>query len=152
MTKATVNIGTELTATLTLGDHTLLADEPVDNGGLDQGPTPTEIMLSSLGACTAITLQLYARRKGWPLEGVEINLSHERFKAVDYEAYEGDSDFVNEFRQRLTFKGPLTPEQHERLMYIAGRCPVHRIISEPAFMFEELANEIVANEDEPVSE
>jgi putative redox protein len=89
---------------------------------------------------------LYARRKGWPLEGVEVDLSLERFKAADYPAYTGDSDTVNEFVQALSFKGDLTEEQRKRLLEIAGRCPVHRILTQPNFIIEKFIDEVIAAE------
>ena len=103
-------------------------------------------MLGALGACAAITMKMYANRKGWQLDGVEIDLSTERYKAPDYPAYTGEGDFVHEFRQRITIKGDLTPEQKERMMQIAGKCPVHRALTEPNVMIEELVDAIIAEE------
>lgn len=127
-----------LRVTAQLGTHTVVIDEPVTDGGTDQGPTPTDLLLAALGACAAITTKMYATRKGWPLEGVEIDLNMEKFKSVDYPGYTGTAQFVNEFRQRIQFKGPLTQEQRERLLEIAGKCPVHRILTAPNFLYEEL--------------
>jgi uncharacterized OsmC-like protein len=81
---------------------------------------------------------LYARRKGWPLEGVEINVDLERFKKEAYPVYTGSSDVVNEIRQCLVFLGPLSDEQKRRLMEIAGKCPVHRVLTQPNFLIEEM--------------
>jgi putative redox protein len=139
MTKAKLRVGEGLRTTVQLRDHTLIVDEPAVDGGTDQGPTPTELLLASLGACAAITCKMYAARKGWALEGVQIDLSMEKIKALDYPSYSGAADFINEFRQRITFKGDLTQEQRERLLQIAGRCPIHRILTAPNFLYEELA-------------
>lgn len=124
---------------ITVRDVDFIADEPLHDGGTNEGPTPVEMLTASLGACAAITARLYANRKGWPLESVEVSVSHQKIKAADYPAYTGESDFVNEFRQVITFKGDLTDEQKQRLLEIAGKCPVHKILNQPNFMFEELA-------------
>ena len=137
-----------LRTTIQAGNHTIIVDEPAIDGGTDLGPTPMDLVLSALGACAAITAKMYAARKGWPLEGVEIDVSMEKFKGVDYPGYIGSSDFVHEFRQGIVFKGPLTHEQRERLLQIAGKCPVHRLFTTPSFLFEELVlSEDVAGEE-----
>ena len=141
MVQAKLRLEEGLRATVQLRDHTLIVDEPVADGGTDRGPTPKELLLASLGACAAITCKMYAARKGWALESVEIDLSMAQFKAADYPTYSGTADFVNEFRQRIIFKGDLTHEQRERLLQIAGRCPVHRVLTAPNFLYEELALE-----------
>ena len=125
--------------TITARELTAYADEPIAAGGTNMGMAPTELLLGALGACAAITARLYAERKGWALEGVEVDASFEKFAKPDYPDYQGDSDWVNEFRQRITFTGDLTDDQRERLLEIAGKCPVHRILTTPNFMIEELA-------------
>jgi putative redox protein len=124
--------------TIRIRDHELIADEPIRDGGTDLGASPTELLIAALASCAAITAKMYAQRKGWALEGVEIDVTMERFKAADYPSYVGEADRVNEFRQRITFKGDLTDEQRQRLLEIAGKCPVHKILTEPNIMFEEL--------------
>lgn len=109
--------GEGLAQTITVGPHTFRADEPVDKGGADSGPEPHELLLSSLGACTAITLRLYATRKGWPLTDVEVRLTGRQ----DAER------FVIE--RRLRFHGPLDAAQRTRLVEIAEKCPVHRTLT-----------------------
>ncbi len=146
MAKATVRLNEGMQAVIQVREFTLVADEPESDGGTNLGATPKELMLGALGACAAITARMYARRKGWPLEGVEIDLNTDRYKAPDYPAYTGIGDFVHEFSQRIAFKGPLTVEQKERLLEIAGKCPVHRALTEPNFMIEELVDEILAEE------
>jgi uncharacterized OsmC-like protein len=118
--------------------HTVYADEPVQDGGLDSAPTPMELMLGALGACMVITVQLYARRKNWPLEGVEIALDQERFIGNEHPKYQGDAKFVHEIRDQIVFRGPLSDEQRARLLEIAGRCPVHRLLENPVFFVDEL--------------
>ncbi len=146
MAKATVRLGEGMKAVIQAREFTLVADEPEDGGGTNLGMTPKEMLLGALGACVAITVRMYAQRKRWALEGIEIDLSTERFKAPDYPAYSGAGDFVHEFRQQIVFKGDLTHEQRERLLEIAGKCPVHRALTEPNFMIEELVDEILAEE------
>lgn len=137
MAKTTVRLGREGYRTdIRVRTHTIHADEPVDSGGTDTAPTPTEMLMGALGSCMAITARLYAERKGWPLEGVEIALDFERFAGKEYAAYNGDAAFVHEIRQQITLLGPLDDDQRERLLEIASRCPVHRIVENPAFFVD----------------
>ncbi len=138
MRQAQVTLNEGMKTTVKIGGHTIIFDEPFDDGGTNLGPTPMQMLVSSLGACAAITAKLYAQRKGWPLEGVDVDVTEERFKAADYPAYQGNSDILHEFRQRITFRGNLTDEQRARLLEIAGKCPVHRVLTSPAFISEEL--------------
>ena len=119
-------------------DHVYHADEPESSGGTDTAVTPMEMLLGSLGSCIAITLRLYAERKKWDLTGVELELDSERFNGKDYADYEGDELFVHEIRKRIVLKGDLSDDQRERLMDIAGKCPVHRLIATPTFFVDEL--------------
>jgi len=92
-----------------------LADEPVENGGLGSGPTPYDLLCAALGACTAMTLRLYAQRKGWPLGNVRVLVRHVRPIATS----------EDRFMRELELSGELTDEQRARLMDVARRCPVH---------------------------
>ena len=148
MTKATLRLDQGYQATVQVRGFTIISDEPIEDGGTNAGPSPKELLLAALGACAAITAKMYANRKGWALEGVEIDLSTARHKTPDYPAYTGEGDFVHEFRQRIVFKGDLTHEQKLRLLEIAGKCPVHRALTEPSFMIEELVDSIIADEAE----
>ncbi|TNJ35047.1 OsmC family protein [Arenimonas terrae] len=105
---------------LVVGHHHTVADEPVDLGGGDTGPAPDEILLSALGACTAITLRMYAERKQWPLEGVEVKLGY---------AERGKDKTV--ITRQVELRGKLDSGQRERLLQIANACPVHKILTGP---------------------
>jgi putative redox protein len=122
--------------------HTVIADELIQDGGTDTGPTPMEILLGTVGACVAVTTQAYAQRKGWPLEGVSVDLEMERIKREDYPAYTGEAAFIHEIREHIEFEGPLSEEQRVRLMTIAGKCPVHLTLENPVFFMQQPAEEI----------
>jgi putative redox protein len=117
-----------LSQSIEIRDHRLTADEPVESGGSDSGPNPYELLLSALGACTAITLRLYAQRKGWPLESIEVALQHERIHAQDCADCETRDVLLDKITKRLTLHGQLDPEQRQRLSEIAERCPVQRTL------------------------
>ncbi len=129
---------------INIRQHTVIADELVQDGGTDTGPTPMEILLGTAGACIAVTTRAYAQRKGWPLEGVSVELEMERFKREDYPSYSGPANYVHEIREHITFEGPLSEEQKQRLLSIASRCPVHLTLENPVFFVhvtEEAAEE-----------
>jgi uncharacterized OsmC-like protein len=108
--------------------HEWASDEPRDAGGGDIGPTPYELLLSALGSCTAITVQMYARRKEWPLESVEVELEHERVHAEDCKDCDSKEGQISEIRLKLKLTGALTREQEERILEIAGKCPVKKTL------------------------
>ena len=124
-------------------NHTIIADELVQDGGSDEGPTPMEILVGTLGACIAVTTRAYAQRKNWPLEGISVEVEMERIKGEAYPAYTGDAPYINEIRERIHFEGPLTDEQKARLMTISSKCPVHRTLETPVFFVETLSDEVL---------
>jgi putative redox protein len=125
--QVTVRSRQGLTHEILVGAHELVADEPPPEGA-DQGANPYELLLGALGACTAMTLRMYADRKQWPLSGVEVVLSHERMHARDCEDCENRDVFMDRISKRLTLRGDLSDEQRVRLAEIAERCPVQRTL------------------------
>ncbi|WP_239470321.1 bifunctional alpha/beta hydrolase/OsmC family protein [Archangium violaceum] len=109
-----------------VGRHRLRADEPTAYGGLDTGPSPYGLLAAALGACTAMTLRLYARKKGWPLERVSVTLNHGKVHAEDCQHCETKEGMVDRIDRRVKLEGPLSEDQRRRLLEIADRCPVHR--------------------------
>jgi putative redox protein len=107
-------------------EHELLADEPEENGGEDAGPSPQELLAASLASCTAITMEMYADRKGWAVGELEVN--------VNYEPAQRGSP--TKFEMQVRMPKELPEEQREKLMQIAAKCPVHRTL-EGEVMFEE---------------
>ena len=113
---------------ITAGIHTLFADEPIAAGGTDQGPNPYDLLVSALGACTAMTVRMYADRKGWPLDEVIVRLQHGRNHAKDEERCEDSPVRLDLIQLHVDLQGELTDEQRTRLLEIAQRCPVHRTL------------------------
>lgn len=130
MTETIVRSREGLTATIEARGHSIVVDEPADAGGKDAGPTPYELLLGALGACTSITLRMYAARKEWPLESVEVHLAHDRVHAVDCANCENPdaNAFLDRITKRIVLQGPLSADQRERLLQIADRCPVQRTL------------------------
>jgi uncharacterized OsmC-like protein/fermentation-respiration switch protein FrsA (DUF1100 family) len=114
---------------VTAGAHSFLCDEPVEVGGLDSGPGPYDLVLAGLGACTAMTLRLYADRKMLPLEQVTVQLSHGRIHAADCESCETTEGSIDRIERAITLHGNLDQEQRQRLLEIADKCPVHRTLT-----------------------
>ena len=131
MGKITVHSEQGYRTEINIRQHTIIADELTQDGGSDTGPTPMELLLSTAGACIAVTTRAYANRKGWPLEKVSIELEMERFRREDYPSYTGSAAFINEIREHITFEGDLTDEQRENLLNVARRCPVHVTLENP---------------------
>jgi putative redox protein len=116
---------------VSIGRHRLLADEPVSVGGLDSGPGPYDLLLAGLGACTSMTLRLYAERKSLPLDRVTVRLAHSKIHAADCESCETKEGMLDRIDRVITLAGELDDDQRARLLGIADKCPVHRtLISE----------------------
>jgi putative redox protein len=116
----------KLRQTIKIRDHTVEADEPKDHGGEDAAPSPQELLAASLASCTAITMEMYAQRKGWDIGDVSVD--------VDYEPAQRGSP--TRFTMTVNFPKELPEDQRERLMQIGAKCPVHRVL-EGEVMFEE---------------
>jgi len=110
------------------GGYALVADEPESYGGSGRGPSPYDYLQAALGACTGMTVQMYARRKNWPLESAIVRLRHEKIHAEDCEHCEEKEGKIDRFERELELRGPLDEEQRRRLLEIAEKCPVHRTL------------------------
>jgi putative redox protein len=112
-----------------VGPHRLAADEPASAGGTETGPDPYDLLLAALGACTSMTLGLYARRKGWPLEATTVRLRHAKVHAADCAECETREGRIDRIEGDIELAGPLTDAQRARLLEIARRCPVYRTLT-----------------------
>lgn len=127
---ASLNPEEGYTTQMKMGNHFLTADEPIDVGGSDYGPNPYDLLTGALAACKAMTVRMYAQRKGWALENVTVHVNHQKDYHIDCKECETDSAAkIDAFICEVSFKGDLTAEQKERMLQIADRCPVHRTLS-----------------------
>ncbi len=113
---------------ITVGRHRFLCDEPEALGGTDTGPGPYDLLIASLGACTSMTISLYARRKQWPLEAVTVKMRHSKIHAADCEDCATTGGMLDRIERDVELHGALSEEQRTRLMEIADKCPVHRTL------------------------
>ncbi len=111
------------------GRHRICADEPVSAGGTDTGPSPYDLLLAALGACTSMTVAMYARRKEWPLREVTVYLRHSKIHATDCAECETKEGMLDHIERDIHLDGSLTEEQRSRLIEIANKCPVHRTLT-----------------------
>lgn len=111
-----------------VGPHRFVLDEPVDVGGGGEGPTPYDALAAALGSCTAMTLQFYAKREKIPLEGVDVSVTHDREHVKDCIDCTTTQGYVHRFRVEITLHGQLSDEQKQKLLSIAGRCPVAKTL------------------------
>lgn len=125
---ASLNDKDKFTTFLKLGDHTGLADEPEAFGGNNFGPTPYEYLSAALVACTAMTVQMYARRKKWPLKNITVHVDYSKEHAIDSDHAEEKSAKLDTFTKKIKLEGDLSDEQKKRLLEIADRCPVHKTL------------------------
>lgn len=119
------------TSDIMVRHHGLIADEPASVGGYDFGPSPYELLSAGLGACTAMTLHMYARRKKWPLHSVKVHVDHEKDYSTDQDNMEEAGGKIDHFDRLLELDGPLSDEQRAKLLEIANKCPVHKTLHSP---------------------
>ena len=112
-----------------IGSHYLTADEPLSFGGTDTGSSPYDLLLAALGSCTSMTIGLYARKRGWPLENITVSLRHSKIHARDCEECETKEGRIDRIEMEIHLDGGLTDEQRGKLMEIAGKCPVHQTLT-----------------------
>lgn len=120
------------TTQLKLGDHYLTADEPVEVGGSNFGPNPYEYVSAGLAACTAMTVHMYTRRKGWPLERIEVHIDYGKEHHADCEVCDTADEKIDTFRRKINLVGDLDEKQIERILQIADKCPVHKTLHSPS--------------------
>ena len=118
--------------------HHILADEPRAYGGTNQGLSPYGLLSAGLAACTSMTIRMYARRKGWPLEHVSVDVSHDKVHAQDADTASGDK--VDTWKRVISLRGTLDADQRARLLEIADKCPVHRTLEKSSTVITELAD------------
>ena len=116
------------TTEMKVGDHYLTADEPESYGGNNFGPSPYELVSAGLAACTAMTIQMYARRKKWDVKNVEVHISYDKQHAIDCENCEADTAKIDTFTREIKFTGDLDEKQINRILQIADKCPVHKTL------------------------
>lgn len=133
----TARLESGLRVAITNGRHNWFVDEPIDVGGGDQGPTPYELLVGSLAACTAITLRLYANLKGIDLESITAEYTFDRVHIADCaECESSDSGRIERIRSRIVIGGSFTAEQQKRISDIASRCPVHKSLTHGIQIFD----------------
>ncbi|MFB6372600.1 MAG: alpha/beta fold hydrolase [Bradymonadaceae bacterium] len=123
------------------GEHYMRADEPESFGGDDTGPSPYEYVTAGLGACTSMTLRMYADRKGWPVESIEVRLEQDKVHAADCEKCASEEGKIDRIVRRVRLTGDLTDEQRQRLLEIADKCPVHHTLTRSNEVVTELEDE-----------
>ena len=125
---ASLDLDDGFTTQMKVGNHYLLADEPKSYGGNDFGPSPYELVSAGLSACTAMTIQMYVKRKGWDLQNVEVHTSYGKTHAIDCEDCENTSSKIDTFNREIKLTGTLDEAQIKRILQIADKCPVHKTL------------------------
>jgi putative redox protein len=124
----------------TSSGHEWSADEPTEFGGTDTGPNPYELLLGSLAACTSITVSMYAQRKGWPLDRIEVEYEHDRVHADDCAACEDrHRGYIDRIVSRITIQADLDDAQRERLAHVATNCPVHKTLGKGVHLVDDVS-------------
>ena len=131
MSEVVVTSQRNLQNNVNYGSGSIITDEPAEAGGEGTGPDPYSLLLGALGSCISMTVNLYARRKQWPLERVTVRLRQNRIHASDCQTCENTEGFVHHIERSVTLTGNLSDEQHARLQEIAHKCPVHKTLTSP---------------------
>jgi len=126
------------TQEITAGSHRLFSDEPNEAGSANAGPSPYDLLAAALGACTSMTLGMYARRKQWPLASVIVRLRHSKIHASDCEDCETKDAMLDRIDRDIELVGNLTEEQRKKLLEIADKCPVHRTLTRGVRIYSRL--------------
>ena len=126
------------TTQLKVGSHYMIADEPKSFGGNDYVPSPYEFVSAGLSACTVMTIQMYAKRKGWQIDNVEVHTSYSRSHAENCEDCENPNAKIDIFHREIKFNGNLDEQQRFRLLQIADKCPVHKTLHSETQVITEL--------------
>ena len=136
------NLGFEdgFTTSMKVGNHFLTADEPTDFGGNDYGPSPYELVSAGLSACTAMTIQMYTKRKGWKVDTVQVHTSYAKSHAQDCENCETDNAKIDTFHREIILSGDLDEKQKTRIIQIADKCPVHKTLHSETQVITKLIN------------
>jgi putative redox protein len=111
-----------------VGQHVIRADEPVEAGGMDTGLSPYDLLLAGLGACTSMTMRMYADLKGFPLERATVELRHDKIHATDCTECETRDGKIDRVERLIHLEGPLSEQQRAKLLEISNKCPVHRTL------------------------
>jgi|SRR5215468_10862279 len=112
-----------------IGPYHIDADEPVSYGGTDSGPSPYDLILGALGACTSMTIGLYARKRSWPVDKITVSLRHSKIHAKDCDDCETKEGRIDRVEMEIHLEGALTDEQRAKLMEVAGKCPIHQTLT-----------------------
>lgn len=126
------------TQEIVIGTHALTADEPIESGGNDLGPSPYDFLLAALGSCTSMTLRMYADLKKIPLKKVIVKLQHEKIHATDCVDCENNNSMADHINRQIELQGELTDDQRKKLLEIANKCPVHRTLTSKIIITTEL--------------
>jgi putative redox protein len=135
-----IRSGDSLRNDIEAGPHRLIADEPGSAGGTELGPTPYDFLSAALGTCTSMTMRVVAKRENIPLEGVEIVVENDRMYAKDCADCLADSGYIHRFSVAIKLIGNLTPEQRERMLSVAKRCPVNKTLTSEIRIDEHLVD------------
>jgi putative redox protein len=141
MKEVIVRGGTAFKTEISAGPHTFYADEPADAGGTEAGPTPYDFLSAALGACTSMTVHVVAKRENIPLEGIELTITNDRMHAQDCADCTNKAGYIHRFTVKMRLSGNLTPQQKQRIVDVARRCPVLKTLQSEIKVDETLVEE-----------